>query len=575
MTQSSLTPLRPRHSAAWLGGSLVILALLGLHGCQGKPSADPSPSTATTSKNRVNDELMHHAIDALYRLEEFEGNEMLQRTLDRLNQWVQNQKPIADWKPDPMLATLPAPLADPPLLKELDQLRFGAADGFALQEAVCLRNAAAWATGSDIDQLTRTKALFDWTVRNIQIQPDRPSSDEAEHILQTPWETLLLGRGTAWERAWVFVLLARQQGLDAIVLGLPDAASPDAVTPWAVAVLREGQWDLFDPTLGLAIPGPEGIRLNDDGQLDLQPATLAQLVADPQLLRQLDADAEHPYPVKAEQLSQVVALLEASPAYLQEKMALIEARLVGSERMVLTASPSAQAQRVQATQQLREVRLWTLPFEQLAQRQRLGEQAVQWQQTVFAPLQIGQTPVLWKGRLLHLKGVFSDEHDAAHYYQLARPSNRELDDASVPPQVKVIFQQAKHDASYWLGLIAQHQANYRAAIDYLANRTLLVQENGPWTRGIRYNLGRIYEAQHEYAKAIESYRLLSTSPDAHGNLLRAHWLQTLASDRGSQPTTAEGPTEPAAKPASTLPALPTLPTLPEEPAAEAPAPSPQ
>ena len=55
--------------------------------------------------------------------------------------------------------------------------------------------------------------LFDWTIRNIAL--DRDSLDRTP---QMPWETLLLGHGTAMERAWVFILLARQQGLDAAVL---------------------------------------------------------------------------------------------------------------------------------------------------------------------------------------------------------------------------------------------------------------------------------------------------------------------------------------------------------------------
>jgi tetratricopeptide (TPR) repeat protein len=493
---------------------------------------------------------------------------MLQRTLDRLDQWARQQKPIANWKPDPMLATLPTALAELPAVKDLGKPQFALADGLALQEAIWFRDAANWAKGDDVDDLARSKDLFDWTVRNIQIEPDRGSSPESEHVLQAPWETLLLGRGTAWERAWIFILLARQQGIDAVVLGLPDAnaPAPDKVKPWAVAVLSGGELYLFDPVLGLPIARPGGIQLNDQGQLDIAPATLSQLAADEKLLKQLDVDAKHPYPVSSADLQKAVALLEASPAYLQQKMAMIEARLVGAEKLVLTAAPSAQAERLKAAKQIQSVRLWTLPYEQLAQRRRLGDRADRWQQTVFLPFQAGQGPALWKGRVLHLKGIFTGDSNAVMYYQMARPSDRELADANLPRPMLDVYLRAKLAASYWLGLIAQAQGNYRSAIDYLSNRTLLLAlNNGPWTDGAHYNLARVYEAQHNYAKAVQTYRIETRTPASHGNLLRARWLESLTLGKGHPPATAASEGKPdAEKPAQAMPALPTLPALPED-----------
>ena len=88
---------------------------------------------------------------------------------------------------------------------------------------------------------------------------------------------LLFGCGMAVERGWVFILLARQQGLDAAMLALADTESPlKAPQPWAVGVLHEGQVYLFDPVLGLPVPAQDGIVLGDDGQLAIRPATLAQ-----------------------------------------------------------------------------------------------------------------------------------------------------------------------------------------------------------------------------------------------------------------------------------------------------------
>ena len=171
-----------------------------------------------------------------------------------------------------------------------------------MQEAVWLHNISRWARGDAIDDLERAKSLFDWTVRNIQLEPDDPN-----RIPRFPWETLLYGQGTASERAWVFILLLRQLDIDAAVLAVDEgrgardegreekgekrgekgegkdnknAPGPEKATenkknapgprsggekaeknlqPWCVGVLIEGNVYLFDPLLGLPIPAPNGV----------------------------------------------------------------------------------------------------------------------------------------------------------------------------------------------------------------------------------------------------------------------------------------------------------------------------
>ena len=100
------------------------------------------------------------------------------------------------------------------------------------------------------------------------------SRTDPDRVPQFPWEILLFGRGTAMERAWVFILLCRQQGIDAALLALPETASslspaveraqekaaattsPARLRLWCVGVLVEGKTCLFDPNLGLPIPAP-------------------------------------------------------------------------------------------------------------------------------------------------------------------------------------------------------------------------------------------------------------------------------------------------------------------------------
>ena len=148
--------------------------------------------------------------------------------LDWLNQWIRDEPP-ADWSPDPMAVAAARQFPGLPELDNLGSMEFTRFDGYVLQEASWLRDLAHWARGDVLNGLERAKTLFDWTVRNIQLEPD-----EEGRIPQFPWETLLFGRGTAAERAWVYVLLLRQLDIDAAVL----AVEPEAGRPGAPAAAR-------------------------------------------------------------------------------------------------------------------------------------------------------------------------------------------------------------------------------------------------------------------------------------------------------------------------------------------------
>jgi len=168
---------------------------------------------------------------------------------------------------------------------------------------------------------------------------------------------------------------------------------------------------------------------------------------------------------------------------------------------------------------------------------------------------------LFKGRILHLKGHFQGQPGAIQCYQAARPATQDLVDAEpklaasryenellpavrqMSPAMQTRLQavakelahlqtgsclRGKHDASYWLGLIAAEQGNFPAAIDYFSKRTLEAAADSPWMPGIHYNLARAYEALGQPQRAVEEYLSGIHSPMHRGNLLRARWLKELA-----------------------------------------------
>ncbi len=536
--------------------ALLVLASALVAGCGGCADSSapvfPGDSGVGTLSGQAPEGLLAIAVDNLDRQEEFPSGEMLVQIVDQLNQWVRAQKPPDDWSPDPLLAGLPADLAGLSALQGLERLRFPRSDGLALQEAVWLRNVSRWARGAELGDLSQARELFDWTVRNIQLETI-PDAQGFQRVGQMPWETLLLGRGTAVERAWVFILLARQQGLDVALLALPDPEDPSGRPPraWAVGLLSKGAVYPFDPALGLPLPAPDGIRLGEAGPLEVRPATLAQLAADDSLLRRLDLEQGRPYPVSSSDLDRVVALVEASPSYLARRMKLVESHLLGQRRVVLTVSATAEVERWKAAPRIADAGLWMFPYQVLMDQQ--GANAEESQRRVMALLPyrfyaVYATPAraiqplepagqemdpslgakgtaaeyrprrdrsrngaegapLRKARILHLKGQFSGPEGATKFYQDARPSDQQLANLAKHYYAMALKEtqrlpNAQKPTAQKLRQATADRANFDGPL-----LTRAKQDASYWLGLMNFDLGLIEAGRNEPDKAAKHYRV--------------------------------------------------------------------
>lgn len=487
---------------------LALLACLPLwSGCSGGRSTAPhrAPRAATDSAG----DLIRALAENINHLEEFDSRQMQTQVRDQLNQWVHSEQPTVEWAREPMLATLAEPLRELPEVKALDVAEYTTGDVVFLQEAIWLRDIAKAAQAGQFDDLQLAERLFDWTVRNLQLQPDTgPGGTRLPHA---PRDVLLMSRCTAEERAWVFALLARQLGLDVVMLTLPEEGHPRRV--WLPALLLDKNLYLFDARLGLPIPGPGGKGV----------ATLAQVVAEDSLLRALDLDEKRPYPVHAADLHDLVPWVEASPGYLSKRMKLVQSRLAGANNVVLTTSADALGGRLQEVAGLAAPALWPLPYEVAEQRSHLDRvtiEALAMEQIVYRV-----QPQLAAGRARQFKGEFDGPKGAKEAFMQARPSSLKLQESRMAPQNRAVYEAAKQAASLWLGIICYEEGDYPVAIDYFSKRTLEAAPDGPWTAGAQYNLARAYEASGQLDKAIELYED-DDSPQRHGNLLRARRLKT-------------------------------------------------
>lgn len=591
----------------WLWGSLalagLIVAGLMFSGESGNPSGQGSsghalaPDEGTLPRN-----LFDSATDTLDRLEQFDTDPALRLVLDRLNQWVRLDEPTEPWELDPLVATLPTEPVDLKqltLIQSAGALKFLPEDGNHLLETSWLRNLARNVRGEQSDDLSRAQRLFDWTVRNIQLEDwsyrdgrkvtYRPAmlegKDKKDDISYLARDAMLFGRGDYVHRAWVFMLLARQENLDVVLLAVPDKEAVHGWRPWVPALVQKDGLYLFDTYLGMPIPGPNN-----------RPATLEQVVADPQLLAALDLPGQ-PYPLDGAALKDVIVLIEGSPGYLTRRMQAVDRRLAGEKKVVLAANPAAVAEKVKGMKGVTEVRLWPQPFETQLDRQQATAQKIQTIRRNMAPFMIryptprmhgrnatspdehplfmgqgqseqqvvDQAPLeyqwcsLWMGRMMHFKGTYtaagSREGALGHYLEVM-VKDSEVDQwidkflRSAPPMdeartaefratMREVIPQAKQTAAYWLGLIAFDRGNYSTSLDFL-ERSLDPASESPWRYGATYNAARTYEAQAAETKdpaeadklREQAIKLLEEdqSPQSLGNRLRAKSLKAKLSE---------------------------------------------
>jgi hypothetical protein len=448
--------------------------------------------------------------------------------LERLNQWYRNRPTGADasWQLDPLVETLPEALRNYPRVaatisaETLSNGEFDSTEPRQLQQAVWLRDIADWAGGSALSDVDLARALFDWTVRNIQLDPPAGSG-----FVHQPWQVLLYGHGTAEQRAWVFAELCRQRQLDVVMLAIKrEGESPRW---WLPALVSEGKLYLFDAALGLPLPGAE------PGSV----ATFEELVSSPELLERFSLDEEHAYPVSADDLAHVEAQLVASPLQLAERAGALEQTLEGDDYVVLAARNQRIAQAL-PKDALAGVALWPKPYQAIVDEFQMNDD-----QRTFAMQQVlvfAQNPSLYKARVLHFQGTkeipIQDRDDplalperghveATLLYQSprVRPPDSLLE--QFEPASQFLAKYAKADASYWLGLLSFDLGKYSVAHDWFATRTLEAMPQGPWTPGATYNLARTYEAQGDLSAAMELLRSDDDSPQAYGNRLRAKLLE--------------------------------------------------
>jgi tetratricopeptide (TPR) repeat protein len=438
---------------------LVVIASAALTGCSSPNSVRTSSSSTNsdekTSKPGQID--LETGLELLDRQSDVAAQRTPELVAHHLNEWLDTQDKTGTWEADPLVKRVPSSIKWTPSLTTLDRLQFDANDISFLegkrleygltrwvvaQQAAGERNPLVPPTNPRLDtdgksQLQLALTLFDWVIRNVQLEPDRidpepeapkvkvgseavaganlpPSAKGLAGIgyTMTPHRCMYSGKGDAMARAWLFINLCHQQHIEVVLLTVEIEETP---RPWCTGAIIGDQLYLFDTRLGIPIPLPKRQGI----------ATLEDVVSDPSILDGLDIDETSRYPVKAAELKTVNATICAAGEQLSRRMSMLEAAAPAKTELIVAVNPNAIASRLKGIKHLGAYAgLWRVPFDsvlyQIARQQRLGPPDTEEASTDVLAF---NNDNLSSGRTDHLLGLFTEEGNnlgALKFYLAAR-----------------------------------------------------------------------------------------------------------------------------------------------------------
>jgi hypothetical protein len=538
-------------------GLLAAALLLVAAGCGGDSKSNPK-STGTSGKAAgANEEAENQcesiltSIDDIFQIQRLGRTTAVSDGVARLNDWRRACAP----QPAAAVRQIPAEiriLLSPDQLASLAESNFMPRDGEHVRDCMLAKAISGYAVGSaQGTELEKVTSVFGHVIRAVGLVP-RPLYD----LPLTPYEVYLLGKGTALDRAWIFVNVLRQLKIDAVLI-VPRPAGKDVpavvdAQPFLVGVLVEGQVYLFDPLTGVPIPA---LGRKSGAAAVSSVATLGEAASDPAVLQQLDAEGK-PYPIRAADLARPGVVIVGDTSLWSQRMEALQAPLVGSRAMMISDPLTDSAEdsagiwtRVvkagKGRWEAADVRLWDYPETQLDAHVQMTKDQQDSLEGLLRPFEAFKNakidprtglPVfldkdaqldpaagkfdpnvrvnvrLTKGEQMHsrlaqLAGEFTE---AVKSYTNVRGRCLEVLRFEPPPAIRSIHTRAIDDAYFWTALCQFEQGQFQPAADTLGKYR---KRAGPgnWMRESRYLLALSLAAAGDRAAAIKE--LEAVEPD--------------------------------------------------------------
>jgi hypothetical protein len=564
---------------------LPLLALLVCVGCFRNEAREIRLRQMESFAEEDRTDTLMKAIKYLPLVKRIDRSTASREIVNQINVWSASREANLPWDRPELLSRLPNDLRENPLFARIGSTEFGEPECEYLLQCQIMNQLGRWVCEREYldslfagwldekcskslstdsgEKLRRTLKLFDWTVRNIALDgtgkdieklttnPSLPLNDEALGYRMLPWQTLYVGHGDAWQRIRVFHQLLFQQGIPACILALPtdpkDASSP--LQLWCSAVLIEGELYLFEPKWGLPFPEADQASI----------ATLRSAKSNPNILRRAKLPGRFDYPVTAEDLKHLVALVDQEPFSAGRQMLELQNALAGDQRMEVYADLAKIEASIKKADSTLDVQAWSLPW--LAQ---LYNESVRSRLNDRSPFSIAygaafgayldETPIS-DARSTHFKGEFEttiEKEGAAKKYMNVRIDEDSLSKLSYDQDIQKALQvkrgvnqsqeefqfyvaqyqgfyrMAKLDSNAFLGMLQFDLKNWEASINWLDSRLLQIDGTERWRPQARYMLGRAFEQKGNDKEAMAWYRL-DGSPQEAGNRIRVRLLELKAS----------------------------------------------
>lgn len=463
---------------AFLGGITALFAgLVVMSGCSKPPPPPPEDSKGPGTSGDP-------WADAGKRLRKETDQAATKTVVGQLNGELAGRK---DLQPPPLTPEAEQALAalvplSPADREEVRSAGFTTIDATYLADAFYLRDAARSLDAPNLTPARRAEVAFAWVCRQVYLNPwlRQVSPQVFEATALAPTFVLRRGYGSGLERAYVFLGLLQQKGLDGCLIGPPDAADkpaglvvngPDGKpltgSPrgpfWAVGVRVDNDILLFDPWRGRPFPGPDGKGV----------ATLAQVKANPDLLKAWIDAKDPPWGVTADDLRKAGVFLTLPVSAISPRMAFFEEKVKADTGLNVAEDPIALRDRMQkAVPAGTPVAFWGAPADPFAYVRTLAE---------FLPVEDGGRDKAPPAARLHTQ-----------YHQALLPL--EVVSLPVPVRSPGLVQRLRQQA---LG-------TYAAAFFNPPTPRERVQR-GQFQEAAQFLTGR----QHEFGKGLERLRTLN------------------------------------------------------------------
>ena len=510
--------IMPHHRSSVF--ALACLCALAV-GCNSK-KADPAKPTATApaaadtgSEGRCRD-LIQSVVDT-FRLRLLGISSDLDTGVGHLNIWQQNCGAEEMAKEAPPIPKEVLQQLTREQEESLKEKRFTRRDGEHMRDCVLFKAMNSYAVGHADDELGRVVNLFQHVVRSLTL-----ISAHAEDLPLTPYEIVLLGRGTVEDRAWIFAELLRQLKIDAVILS-PQAQQQDPKASqgeFLVGVLLDEKIYLFDPKRGVPVPA-----LKTDDAAPAGVATLEQAIADPAILKQFDV-GEKPYGITAADLKQPLAAVVGDTTFWSGRMQALQSQLSGKQALivydgigdsaagpglwsrVMTAGTKHWSSDSQALWKYPETHLGAYARLSPEQKKKLQSATAIWltpfsvaldgqkQQLVFG----NPEKVFLKMRLAQLNGNFDE---AIRGFIDVRRLGRIPEGATAHEPTRRLHERAALEAWYWCGICQFEQGKFDASTVTFEKFLEMIDE-GEWVNPCRYQLAVALVAQKNYAGAVKA-----------------------------------------------------------------------